>query len=276
MVRSVKLLATSDLHVSYQDNRHVVETMRPSSDDDWLIIAGDIGERFTDIEWTLTTLQKHFAKLVWSPGNHELWTTKDDAVQSRGEVRYKQLVELCRGLGVVTPEDPYEVFDGEGGPVTVCPLFIGYDYTWRPKGTHDTTSALKAAHDAGVVCTDEYFLHHEPYASRAEWCAARVEETAQRLSAVEGPTVLINHYPLVRDPTFVLRYPEFALWCGTDATADWHLRFNCREMVYGHLHIPRTTWYDGVRFDEVSLGYPREWQPRGDRQVLLHDVLRES
>ena len=26
----------------------------------------------------------------------------------------------------------------------------------------------------------------------------------------------------------------------------------------GHLHIPRTSWHDGVRFEEVSLGYPRE------------------
>ena len=31
-------------------------------------------------------------------------------------------------------------------------------------------------------------------------------------------------------------------------------------MVYGHLHIPRTTYEDGMRFEEVSLGYPREWQ----------------
>ena len=42
--------------------------------------------------------------------------------------------------------------------------------------------------------------------------------------------------------------------------------------VYGHLHIPRTTWYDGVRFEEVSVGYPREWRRRKPyrwmRQIL--------
>jgi hypothetical protein len=46
-----------------------------------------------------------------------------------------------------------------------------------------------------------------------------------RLAAVEEPTVLVNHYPLVRDPTRALRYPEFAQWCGTERTADWHQRF---------------------------------------------------
>jgi Kef-type K+ transport system membrane component KefB len=34
-------------------------------------------------------------------------------------------------------------------------------------------------------------------------------------------------------------------------------------VVYGYLHIPRTTWHDGVRFKEVSLGYPDEWQQNG-------------
>ncbi len=83
----------------------------------------------------------------------------------------------------------------------------------------------------------------------------------------------MNHFPLVRDPTRVLRYPAFAQWCGTTATADWHVRFNAAAVVYGHLHIPRTTWHDGVPFVEVSYGYPREWRRRGKtpgppRQIL--------
>lgn len=270
----MKLWATSDLHVTYQDNREVVKAIAAPDPADWLVVAGDIGEKFADVEWTLAQLSGRFAQVVWTPGNHELWTTKDDPNQARGEMRYKQLVELCRGLGVLTPEDPYAVFEGDGGPVTVCPLFLSYDYSFRPPGATDVESALAIAREAGVVCTDEYFLHPDPYPSRDAWCRARVAETEERLARVSGPTVLINHYPLVRDPMFVLRYPEFALWCGTELTADWHKRFNAVEMVYGHLHIPRTTHYDGVRFDEVSLGYPREWKPRGTTGVELRDVLR--
>jgi hypothetical protein len=63
----------------------------------------------------------------------------------------------------------------------------------------------------------------------------------------------------------VLRHPEFALWCGTTRTAEWHVRYRATAVVYGHLHIPRVTWEDGVRFVEASLGYPREWQPRDAR-----------
>jgi hypothetical protein len=43
--------------------------------------------------------------------------------------------------------------------------------------------------------------------------------------------------------------------------------------VYGHLHIRRSTVHDGVRFEEVSLGYPREWTPRGLPSPLLRSIL---
>ncbi|MGW4951642.1 hypothetical protein [Streptomyces parvulus] len=53
-----------------------------------------------------------------------------------------------------------------------------------------------------------------------------------------------------------------AVWCGTGRTVEWHRRFRVATMVYGHLHIPRTTWHEGVRFGEVPVGCPREWRRR--------------
>jgi predicted phosphodiesterase len=142
-----RLLALSDLHVTFPENREIVESLWPESAADWLLVAGDVAERFADVEWALRVLSQRFATVVWAPGNHELWTHPGDEVQLRGEERYAHLVGLCRSLGVLTLEDPYPVWDG--------------------------------------------------------------------------------------------------------------------AVVYGHLHIPRTTWHDGVRFEEASLGYPREWQARG-------------
>jgi len=269
------LLATSDLHVGYAENRPLVERLRPTSDQDWLVVAGDVGEVAADIEWALRLLSGRFATVVWAPGNHELWTPRQDPVQLRGVQRYEYLVRLCRSLGVLTPEDPYPVWTGPGGPVRVVPLFLLYDYSFRPAGTSTKAEALARAHATGVVCTDEYLLHPDPYPSRDAWCAARTAETERRLRDCppDPPLLLVNHYPLVRDPTSVLRYPEFAQWCGTERTADWHRRFRVAGVVYGHLHIPRTTRYDGVRFEEVSIGYPREWSRRGHPRGLLRQIL---
>jgi 3',5'-cyclic AMP phosphodiesterase CpdA len=270
-----KLLAVSDLHVHYRENREFTAGLAPESAQDWLLVTGDLGELTADIEWALRTLARRFATVVWVPGNHELWTHPRDPVQLRGEPRYRHLVELCRSLGVLTPEDPYPVWDGPGGPATIVPLFLLYDYTFRPPGTHTKAEGLAVAYQSGVVCTDEELLHPDPYPSREAWCQARLELTERRLAELDLglPTILMNHFPLTREPTLVLHYPEFAQWCGTTATADWHTKYNATAAVYGHLHIPRTTWQDGVRFEEVSCGYPREWQrrgtaPRTPRQIL--------
>ncbi|MFI9718179.1 metallophosphoesterase family protein [Streptomyces sp. NPDC052396] len=263
------LLAISDLHVAYQENRAVVESLRPDTDQDWLIVAGDVGERYADIEWALGLLARRFARVIWAPGNHELWTVPKDPCDLRGEKRYLHLVELCRSLGIDTPEDPYPVWDGPGGPVAVAPLFVLYDYSFRVPEAHSKEESLLRAREAGVVCSDEYFLHPDPYPGREDWCRARVAYSEQRLAAVDPAlrTVLVNHWPLVREPTRILRYPDFAQWCGTELTADWHVRFRAAAAVYGHLHIPRVTRHDGVRFEEVSVGYPREWRPRGPRRL---------
>ncbi|MBO0518219.1 metallophosphoesterase, partial [Streptomyces beijiangensis] len=84
-------------------------------------------------------------------------------------------------------------------------------------GATTQREGLAKAYEAGVVCTDEFLLHPDPFPSRDAWCRHRVGVTEARLSAVDRdlPTVLVNHFPLVRDPTLILRHPEFALWFGT-------------------------------------------------------------
>ncbi|WP_300013937.1 metallophosphoesterase [Pseudonocardia sp.] len=262
-----RLLAVADLHVRYPDNRAIAEDLRPAHDGDWLIVAGDVAEQVDDVVRTLGLLRERFARVIWVPGNHELWTRTKDPVSLRGVARYDRLVAQCREIGVDTPEDAFPVWTGAGGPVVVAPLFGLFDYTFLPDGTSTPAEGLAAAYAAGVVCTDEHLLFPDPYPDRAAWCAARVAESRRRLDALDPalPTVLVNHWPLTRFPTRVLRHPEFALWCGTTATADWHVRYRATAVVYGHLHIPRVTVEDGVRFVEASLGYPREWRARAER-----------
>ncbi|MDX6609373.1 MAG: hypothetical protein QOF85_1298 [Solirubrobacterales bacterium] len=257
---SAGLFAVSDLHVDHAENRELVQRMQPHCAGDWLIVGGDVADDHAGAEWALRLLGERFARVIWAPGNHELLTYKDDPLQLRGEPRYRHLVELCRRIGVLTPEDPFPLWDGPGGPAVVAPLFVLYDYSFGRNVAASKEEALRRAHRAGVVCVDEYLLYPDPFPSREAWCEARIAESERRLAALDPslPTVLVNHFPLLAEPTQALRHPEFAQWCGTERTADWHLRFRAKAVVYGHLHIPRTTFHDGVRFEEVSLGYPRE------------------
>jgi len=86
------LLATSDLHVTHEGNGPIVDGIRPRHDGDWLIVAGDVAESTDAIGRTLAMFTDRFAKVIWAPGNHELWTVRGDSNGLRGAARYDELV----------------------------------------------------------------------------------------------------------------------------------------------------------------------------------------
>lgn len=272
----MKLYAISDLHLNYEENRQALLEL-PSYQDDWLIVAGDVGDSFEHFELAWQQLAPRFAQLLWVPGNHDLWTLDDLPETPRGEARYRELVEICRRYNVLTPEDPYVVWPGAGPPHVLAPLFLLYDYSFRPDDVPAGKELVWALrHD--VFCLDERFLASDPYRTKQDWCAARCELTERRLDEIpaEYKTVLINHFPLLREHARLPAIPRFAIWCGTRRTEDWHRRYRASAVVYGHLHIRKSRRLDGVRFEEVSLGYPRHWRPRRGMAHYLRQILPEE
>jgi predicted phosphodiesterase len=269
----MKLFAISDLHVHHQENRSLLRGIGPHPDD-WLILAGDVGETEDDLADTLDFFCGRFARVFWAPGNHELWTLPKEGSGLRGMAKYHRLVAICREHGALTPEDPYVDWPGPGPAAVIAPLFLLYDYSFRPDGVPEER-AIEWAAEAGLVCADETLLHPDPYSTRQALCAARCAETEQRLSAVPADrrTVLINHFPLRRDLAVLPAIPRFSIWCGTRRSEDWHRRFRAAAVVYGHLHIPATHHRDGVRFEEVSLGYPRERRRQASPEQHLREIL---
>ncbi len=266
----MKLYAISDLHLDYKINYEALTTL-PTFPEDWLILAGDICCRVEHLRFALANLTKRFAQLLWVPGNHELWNGVAGIIE-RGEEKYQQLVSVCREFGVYTPEDPYPLWQGEGGTHSLVPLFLLYDYSFRPPHV-PLEDAVTWAKESGITCTDEYFLDPYPYTTTVNWCSARCEYSEQRLLEMPAniPRILINHYPLRKDLLYLARIPRFSIWCGTRRTENWHRRFAATVVVSGHLHWRTTNYRDGVRFEEVSLGYPKNW----DQQRGIHTYLRQ-
>lgn len=269
----MKLYAISDLHLGYQKNREALRAVS-AHPDSWLILAGDLGELSSQIEFALQTLVGKFAKLFWVPGNHELWTVPDDPMQLRGEAKYMAMVDLCRSYGVLTPEDPYQKWSVDDRSYWIAPVFLLYDYTFRPDDI-PPEGAVAWALESGIVCADENLLMPDPYPSRASWCHARCDLTYERLRALpaDEPIVLINHFPLRQDLVRIPRVPRFIPWCGTRKTENWHKEFNIEVVVSGHLHVRATDFRDGVRFEEVSLGYPRQWNTERTVESYFRQIL---
>ncbi|KAH8716809.1 metallophosphoesterase-like protein [Phaeosphaeriaceae sp. PMI808] len=276
---AARLFAIADIHLSFKLNLTALEKLLPHPNDD-LILAGDVGESAHHCALAFAKAKECFRTVWWVPGNHELYTLpSEQASGTRGEAKYQECVRVAREHGVLTPEDEYVLWEGAGGPVVIAPIFTLYDYSFRPAHV-SLGNALAWAREMDVEATDEHLLHPDPHPSRIAWCDALLARFEEKLGAANTaypgvPLVIINHWPLRQDLVMLPKVPRFSLWCGTTKTEGWHQRFNAKVVVSGHLHIRRTDWRDGVRFEEVSLGYPRQWEACRERGLDVNDLLRE-
>ena len=238
-----------------------------------MIVAGDVGESPVYLTAALEALTPRFKQIIWTPGNHDLWCPPTETDRTRGQARYDELVDICRRAGALTPEDPYVEWPADPGTFIV-PLFLLYDYSFHPDDIEDR-DALAWARESNVVCGDEQMLSPAPWPSRAAWCHARCTAAAARLDALpeNARTVLVSHWPLRYDLARPPRIPRFSIWCGTTRTEDWPRRYRARVVVSGHLHLRTTLFRHGVRFEEVSLGYPRDWRVERGIDWYLREIL---
>jgi hypothetical protein len=269
----VKLWAISDLHLAAEANREGLRDLTPRPDD-WLIIAGDVCEGAGLFGDTLAWLNSRFRRLIWTPGNHELWLTDPGAHTS--PEKYARLVETARRFDVLTPEDPFVAWPPTGD--LIVPLCTLYDYSFRPADITRANVVAWAAEHRNVAA-DERLINPEPFATMDEWCAWRCDQTEGRLAAelaADRGTILISHFPLREDLIRIPRIPRFTPWCGTRRTENWHIRYRAIAAVSGHLHVRRTDWRDGTRFEEVSLGYPRQWDQSKGIDAYLRLIMPDA
>jgi hypothetical protein len=267
------LFAISDLHVGFPANLSALKAVSPRRASA-LILAGDIGETADQLSTTLDILQPKFQRIVWCPGNHELWAVGSGS--PAGEAKYQSLVALCRRRAVLTPEDDYPIWGIERERFLIVPMFLLYDYTFRPDSISPEDAVAWAA-ESGIRCADEDLLRPDPYPTRAAWCAARCESTSQRIDLAVRQTglrtILINHFPLRQELARVPLYPRFQIWCGTRRTEDWHTRFRAAVAISGHLHLRSSREFQGCLFHEVSLGYPRQWDGTRGIDAYLRPIV---
>ena len=275
---SRRLYAISDLHLAYKENREALHSLKPHHNDS-IILCGDVGETTEHLSLAFSAYKSCFDQVWWCPGNHELYTLPTKKQGPRGEQKYKECVEVARQYGVLTPEDDFVKWEGEGGPAIIAPIFTLYDYSFRPDYVK-LEDAVAWAREENIEATDEVLLHPDPYPTRQDWCSALVARTDFKLTESvrqnpDVPVIIAGHWPLRQDLAQLFAIPRFSIWCGTKKTEDWHRRFNAKVVVSGHCHIRRTDYKDGVRFEEVSLGYPRQWEGCREKGLDINGIMRE-
>lgn len=253
----MRLLSISDIHLTDSNMRKAV-TCLPTFKNDWIILAGDISSKIEHIHFAFEQFTHKFKKVIWVPGNHDLWIKTNTRDELSSDDKYNSLVEICKEYNVISPEDDYIQFSTyEGAHYYIVPVFLLYDYSYAPENI-SSECAVAWAIEENVLCSDETFIKTKKFINVSEWCNERVLYTENRLARLDPtiPIILINHFPLIESLVRCDPHPRFKIWCGTNRTKNWHRKFNIKKVVYGHLHTPACDVIDETIFEEVSPPYP--------------------
>ena len=268
----VKVYSLSDLHVDYQDNmQQLLRLNSPEYRDAALILAGDATDHLDKLATLLRHFVKHFAVVLFVPGNHELWIRRDEAADSIE--KFQQVLALCDELGVHTR--PLRFGQGDGATWLV-PLFSWYtkpeqgdDSLYRPKKAEsDKTERIWSDNhfcqwtslDNGLTPNDYFLGLNEPATSRE----------------YDAPVISFSHFLPHQQLIFRLDYlknpgqnfedplPQFnfSRVAGSTRLDEQIRRIGSTIHIYGHQHRDRHRLLDGVTYISHCFGYPAEREGR--------------
>ena len=242
----MRLFATSDLHVDFQENQRFIQGLsQVDFVDDALLVAGDVAHRLSVVREALVLLKRKFSKVFFVPGNHELWV--------RGEAgdsidKFWKLLAVCEEVGVCTQP-------GKAGRNWIVPLFSWYDVSFadpREKGGLDGWSDFYHCRwPVDLGGSSRFFSAlNEPHLQPCR----------------DGKIISFSHFlprpELLPDPAY-LRFRGLLRVAGSAAIERQVRALGAAVHVFGHSHIRRDLVLDQVRYVQHSLGYPRERRGRG-------------
>ena len=249
----MRLLAISDLHTDFAENRRLVEQVaRADYKNDALIVAGDIADQLEIIKRTLGQLREKFKSVFFTPGNHELWVRGSE--WNSIEKLFK-IQALCEDLDVQW--QPAKV-----GGIWVVPLFSWYDPAFDIEEPDEELHGWADFH----LCRwpremgekfEYFFKLNEP-----------------NIRAYDGPVVSFSHFlPRIEllPPRDTLRFKSLPNVAGCGLIENQIRLLNSVAHVFGHSHINLDLVIDGVRYVQNALSYPKERRTPG---LAFKEIMR--
>src|SRR5512140_3528177 len=117
----MRVFALSDIHIDHSENARCIANLYSGEyHDDVLILAGDVAHTQGLLDWCLSILAKRFKKVLFVPGNHDLWVVRED----REKNSLQKFDEVC--AVVESAGASMQAFHEQG--VSIIPLLGWYDY----------------------------------------------------------------------------------------------------------------------------------------------------
>jgi predicted phosphodiesterase len=254
---SVRVFALSDIHIDYDVNAAWVKGVSTSDyRDDVLILAGDVADSLRLLEDCLRTLTACFKKVLFVPGNHDLWVVRDG--------KEKTSFDKFHDVALVVESSGASMGPFREQGLSIVPLLGWYDYSFGEpsrelKSMWMDYRACRWPDGFGVQEVAAYFaaLNDEP-------------------PAVSGDKVITFSHFLPRIdlmPGFIPKdkrvlYPIL----GTTRLETQLRQHHPAIHVYGHSHVNRNVTIDGVTYINNAFGYPHETRIAAKRLGCIHET----
>src|SRR5580658_1181760 len=119
----MRVFALSDIHIDYDVNAKWIANLSIAEyQDDVLILAGDVTDIRRLLDWCLTALGRRFKKVLFVPGNHDLWVIRED----REKNSLQKFDDVC--AVVESSGASMQPFRARG--LSIIPLLGWYDYSF--------------------------------------------------------------------------------------------------------------------------------------------------
>jgi Icc-related predicted phosphoesterase len=249
----MRIFAVSDLHIDYAVNARWVENLSQSDyQGDLLIVAGDISDILRSLDWCLRELTRRFRKVLFVPGNHDLWSIRDRGARSSLD-KFHDVAAVVDSSGATM--QPLHL-----PGISIYPLLGWYDYSFG-----EPSAELQSIWMDYRACRwPEGF----DVASIADYFASFNDNY---IAVQDGTVITFSHFL----PRIDLLSP-FAI-CGSrlnPVLGSTRLERQLRRLkstihVYGHSHINGERHIQGVNYVNNAFGYPNEqWMSsRGLRSI---------
>jgi len=239
----MRIFALSDVHVDYDANMQWINSLsQVEYVNDVLILAGDISDSAARLERCLNQFARRFRKLLFVPGNHDLWVIRDDKHRNSLD-KFRSVCEIAARSGASTA--PYH-----HGRMTIVPLLGWYDYTFGTPETElegawmdfyacrwsqawtmkDVTQHFLRMNNYQRRDNEEIILSFSHFVPRIDVMPQYLPDFSQKLFPVLGSSRLEQQVRQLR--------------------SDMH--------IYGHSHINRRVKLDGTLYINNAFGYPNE------------------
>lgn len=254
----MRVFAVSDIHVDYAQNLTWVQGLsRSDYRDDVLILAGDVSHRPALLGTALEALAQCFHRVLFVPGNHDLWVLGEPAGTTSLQ-KFAQVLRTAEQHGAATAPTCI-------GGVQFVPLLGWYDDSFgEPEET-----------------LREMWMDYRACQWPTGWDAADVARHFESLNPTTvrppgvGRVISFSHFL----PRIDLIPPYVPRWhrtldpvLGSTRIEDQLRALQPDIHVYGHSHINRAVSLDGVRYINNALGYPQEGAIASRRLVCVAEV----